>query len=104
MLAYALAQNGIASVRYDKRGVGASRYAGFDQQNIRLTHYAKDAARWIKELKADRRFSRVVVVGHSEGSIVSLLAASDGAQIDGIITIAGVGRSLDQVLKDQLST
>lgn len=104
MLAHNLAAKGIASVRYDKRGLGASRYLKFDQQNVRLSTYADDVALWVKALRADNRFSKVVVIGHSEGSMLALMAADNGAKIAGIVSLAGVGRTIDQVLKDQLSS
>lgn len=77
LLAHALADKGIASVRYDKRDPGAA----IDKQ-------ADDAAAWIELLKTDPRFSKVVVVGHGEGLLVGLLAANRvGA--NGFVSLAG---------------
>jgi hypothetical protein len=44
MLAQALAQAGIASVRYDKRGVGASAQAVQSESALRFETYIDDAA------------------------------------------------------------
>lgn len=103
LLAQALAQQGIASLRYDKRGIAQSRPAAPHEETLTIEQYADDAVRWAQKLGADSRFSRVVLVGHSEGALVATLAANrSGAAV--LVTIAGSGRPLDQVLDDQLST
>jgi uncharacterized protein len=57
MLADALADRGIASLRYDKRGIGASIGAATKEADLRFTTYVDDAADWVEWLPADRRFS-----------------------------------------------
>ncbi len=102
MVAEALAARGIASVRYDKRGIGASRSAMGSEADLRFEMYADDAATWAQQLRADRRFSTVTIVGHSEGSLLGMLATRR-AKADAYVSIAGVGRPADQVLHDQLA-
>ncbi len=101
MLAEALQKNGIASLRYDKRGIAGSTAAGPDEKDLRFDNYIDDAAGWIEKLKGDKRFSRVIVLGHSEGSLIGMMAA-DRAKADAFISIAGAGQSADKVLKEQL--
>lgn len=103
MVATALAQHGIASLRYDKRGVGMSRYNAGQQGQVTLSTHASDIENLVSSLKRDKRFARVVVVGHGVGSLISMIALSRGAPAAGFISLEGVGRSFDQVLKDQLS-
>ncbi len=55
----------------------------------------------VTELKRDERFTETIVTGHSEGALVGLLAAKDSAA-DALISIAGAGRPIDQVLSEQL--
>ncbi|HEV7768165.1 MAG TPA: alpha/beta hydrolase, partial [Thermoanaerobaculia bacterium] len=57
MLAEGLAKNGIASVRYDKRGIGASTAAGTKESELRFDTYVADVAAWVKQLRKDARFS-----------------------------------------------
>jgi len=74
-LAQALADKGVASVRYDQQG------ASIDQQ-------ARDAAAWIELLKQDNRFVKVVVVAHGAGVLPGMLAANRvGA--NGFVSLAG---------------
>ena len=103
MLASELASYNFASVRYDKRGVGSSRQQPIAPEDLRIDHFISDAKEWIKMLKRDRRFSKVIVLGHSEGSLVALAACADNKYVDGVISISGVGRTMDQVLKDQFT-
>ncbi len=100
-LAYGLADAGIASVRFDKRGIAASEKAGKKEADLRFENYIDDATGWIHLLKKDARFSKVIVIGHSEGSLIGMIAAKNGA--DKYISIAGAGQSADALLKLQLA-
>ena len=104
LLAAALAKDGIASVRYDKRGIGASAaaMAGRSESDYRFDMSVDDAAAWIRMLKADPRFSKVVVVGHSEGSLVGMVAAQR-APSDGFVSLEGAGRPAAAILREQLT-
>lgn len=102
MLAQALVVKGIASVRFDKRGIAASASAGKKEADTRFDDYLQDAIAWIELLKKDPRFSKVIVAGHSEGSLIGMIAANGRA--DGFISIAGAGKAANQILKDQLAT
>jgi len=102
MLAEALAAKGVASVRYDKRGIGASAAAMGSESALRFETYIDDAAAWIARLKADPRFSRVAVIGHSEGSLIGMVAARQ-AGAAAFVSIAGPGAPLQTVLRRQLA-
>lgn len=101
MLAYELFKHGIASMRYDKRAVGKSRKAGLKENDLRFETYIEDAKGWINLLKKDKRFSQIIVIGHSEGSLIGMIA-SQGENVDKFISIAGVGQSADKTIKEQL--
>ena len=58
MLADALANGGIASVRYDKRGVAASAAALTDESRLIFHDLVADAKAWLDLLTADKRFCR----------------------------------------------
>lgn len=101
MLAAALAENGIASLRYDKRGIGASAGAITTESELRFETYVDDAAAWAKFLRADDRFSRLMIAGHSEGSLLGMLAAQKSGA-DRVVSIAGPGRPAGDLLLTQL--
>ena len=100
LLAHELAAQGIASIRYDKRGIGASKDALISEENLRFENYAEDAKAWAAQLKADARFNKLIVIGHSEGSLLGLLACE---QADVFVSLAGAGRPIDVILKEQLA-
>jgi len=111
MLAEGLAAAGIASVRYDKRLVGesgkgmqlAAQKAGVKlrEDDLRFESYVEDAILWCKKLRADNRFTSLIVVGHSEGSLIGMVAAHR-AGADAFVSVAGSGRPAQQILLEQL--
>ncbi len=101
-LAESLAARGIASVRYDKRGIAGSRAAGTSEAELRFDTYADDAAGWVKKYRSDPRFGAIVIVGHSEGSLLGMLA-SQRSPVDAFVSVAGTARHADKVLHDQLA-
>lgn len=101
LLAQALARHGIASLRYDKRGVGASAAAAPAEDEMRFGTWVTDAAAWGRKLRADGRFSTLTIVGHSEGSLVGMLAAP-AIPAQGFVSLAGAGEPIQRVLSRQL--
>jgi alpha-beta hydrolase superfamily lysophospholipase len=101
-LAHALAARGIASLRYDKRGVGASEYPGLSEDALRFDHLVDDAVALAGCLAQDERISRIVLVGHSEGALIAALAAED-AQAQAVVSIAGAGSRASTLLRRQIA-
>lgn len=101
-LAEGLAKQGIASLRYDKRGIGESVMALPSEKDLRFETGADDAAAWVRKLRADPRFTTITIVGHSEGSLLGMLAAQR-SPTDGYVSIAGAGFPITDVLRQQLS-
>jgi alpha-beta hydrolase superfamily lysophospholipase len=101
LLAEGLADHGIASLRYDKRGIGKSASKTFNEAELRFETYVDDAAAWVEQLRRDSRFSTITVVGHSEGSLIGILAVQRSAA-DAFISVAGPARPAGQVLRTQL--
>jgi len=101
-LAAALAEHDIASVRYDKRGIAASRAAVAGESDLRFETYVDDATAYVEKLRADQRFDRVTVVGHSEGSLIGMIAAQR-ASASAFVSIAGAGFPAADVLVTQLT-
>jgi pimeloyl-ACP methyl ester carboxylesterase len=101
LLAEALAERGIASVRYDKRGIGASRAAMTSEADLRFDTLADDAAAWVRRMRLDPRLSAVTVVGHSEGSLLGMLATRR-ASADAYVSLEGAGRTASAVIHEQL--
>jgi hypothetical protein len=101
MLADGLARYGIASLRYDKRGIGASFAAGPPEPDLRFEMYVDDAVAWGQNLRADPRFSMIAVAGHSEGALIATIV-TPRLPADKLVSIAGAGRPLGDVILEQL--
>ena len=101
-LAWRLAERGIATLRYDKRGMPGTK-GTFDMTKMTLDDFAADARVAAESLAHDARFSRVVLLGHSEGSSLALMAARQGPPVVGVISVSGLGRPFGVVLREQLT-
>jgi pimeloyl-ACP methyl ester carboxylesterase len=101
-LAWRLAERGIASLRYDKRVLPGTKGA-VEIAKLTLDDFAADARAAAESLAHDARFSRVVLLGHSEGSALALIAARAGPPVAGVISVSGLGRPLGVVMREQLT-
>ena len=101
LLAEALAAQGVATVRIDKRGMFGSRAAIADPNAVTIADYAGDVHAWARAIRARTGATCVWVLGHSEGGLVALVAAQAPADLCGVVLVATPGRPLGQVLRDQ---
>jgi uncharacterized protein len=101
MLAESLAIQGVASLRYDKRGVGQSRSQRFTETTIRFEDYVYDAIEWINLLASNDSIKSLGIIGHSEGSLIGMIAAAR-SRTDFFISLNGAGMRADSVIMDQL--
>ena len=104
ILADELIEERIATVRIDKRGMFASKDAG-DPNAVSPDIYAADIHAWIDAIKADRGEGSgcVFLMGHSEGALMVSRAAAGRDDVCGLILVAGMGRPMGQVIREQLA-
>jgi alpha-beta hydrolase superfamily lysophospholipase len=102
LLAEGLAVEGIASLRFDKRAIGASAAASPPENELRLSTYVDDAVAWTEFLRRQPGVTCVVLIGHSEGALIAPLVAQK-TPVCGLVSLSGAGRTLDLVLTDQLN-
>lgn len=100
-IAGALADAGIVSIRFDKRGFGQS---GGRAESATLTDFAEDARTVVKYL-ADRKFvdaKRIGILGHAEGAWVAMLTAGREGKVNAAALIGAPASSgVDFVLEQQ---
>ena len=101
-LAEALAARGLASLRYDKRGVGASLCPGLREEELRFRHLVEDAVALAEPLRSDPRFGPLLLAGHSEGSLIAALAARELPAAAAVVSIAGAGQKASELIRAQL--
>lgn len=101
LIAEGLAQRGIASLRFDKRGIGDSAPAMTAEADLRFATYVDDAVDWARFLAHQPGVSCVMLAGHSEGALVATMAA-EHVPICGLALLSGAGRPARAVIAEQL--
>ncbi|WP_298897489.1 alpha/beta hydrolase [uncultured Psychroserpens sp.] len=99
-LAESLSNRGIATYRYDKRIVKQILKKKIDP-NITFDDFVTDAISVIDYFKNEGKYSSIYVIGHSQGSLVGMLAAKGKA--NGFVSLAGAGQSIDDVITEQIA-
>jgi pimeloyl-ACP methyl ester carboxylesterase len=102
MLADALSEKGVSTVRIDKRGMFGSKAAIADANNVRIADYAADTHAWVTAIRERTGAKCVWVLGHSEGGLVALESAKRPDGICGLILVSTAGRKIGDVLREQL--
>ncbi|WP_460218126.1 alpha/beta hydrolase [Psychroserpens sp. MEBiC05023] len=98
-LAESLTTKGIATFRYDKRIVKQILKRKIDP-NITFDDFVTDAIATITYFKKEDKYSGIYIIGHSQGSLVGMIAAK--GRVDGFISLAGAGQSIDEVITEQI--
>lgn len=98
-LAEELSKNGIATLRYDKRGVAKSQLKNYPEDSMRFDDIVYDAKLWIDSIIALKKYKKISIIGHSEGSLIGMLASQKATSY---ISLSGAGFSADIILKEQL--
>jgi len=95
------ARNGIATLRYDDRGVGGSIGNITD---VTTEDFASDASAVMDWLRDQNRFGKIGLLGHSEGGLISFMLAASADRPDFIISIAGPAVNGTEIIKYQNRT
>lgn len=103
MVAESLSIVGIACLRYDKRGVGASEKSFKGEAATTFNTYVDDAIAFINMMNKDGRFSEVIVLGHTEGALVGMVAAQK-AKVSKFISLAASCAAPDKILEFQFAS
>lgn len=101
-LANELGKKGIATLRYDKRLIGQSA-STTKEAELKFEDMVEDAVGLINDINDKGEFSKIIVLGHSEGSLVGMLAAND-APVKGYVSVAGAGDPAEKILIEQMKT
>jgi uncharacterized protein len=91
----------IATLRYDKRGAGGWKPEFGRPEDFRFKDYVDDAAALVNYLRSSGKFSKVILVGHSEGGLVAILTARR-VPVDRLVLLATAARRQGDLLKAQL--
>jgi len=95
-----LAQHKIATYRYDKSAIALLKKEGFKEEDVGFDDFVTDAIAVVNYFKDKDQFLKIIVAGHSQGSLVGMLASKQ--KVDAFISIAGAGRPIDEILIEQV--
>lgn len=99
-IAHVLSERGIAVLRYDDRGTGASGGSFAEAGQEDLIQDAKASVFYLRT-RDDIRTDRIALVGHSEGAIIAPRIAAEDPKISAIVLLAGTAKTGDKVLREQ---
>lgn len=101
-LATQLAARRIATLRYDKRGAGGWKPEFGRPEDFRFKDFADDAVALANYLRNSGKFSKLILIGHSEGGLVAILTARR-TRVDRLVLLATAARRQGDLLKEQLT-
>ncbi|MFV1883280.1 MAG: alpha/beta hydrolase family protein [Balneola sp.] len=102
VLAQHLAEEGIASFRYDDRGIGTSSGSFPDATLDDLVSDVNAIINYFKSV-ADIKFEKFTALGHSQGGIVAGKIASKRGDIEQLILMGSTAPSLSEILRYQVN-
>ncbi len=100
-LAEGMAQNGFAVFSYDKRIFAQMINKTIDEKTLSFEDFINDAKDVVTYFKSQKKYAKIIIAGHSEGSLIGMVAAK--TNVDGYVSLAGAGRPIDEVLSEQIA-
>ena len=100
-LAEQLSNEGIATYRFDKSMIHQMTQEGFSEAQVNFDDFVADAKAVIDYFANTGNFDKIIVAGHSQGSLVGLLASADTT--DAYISLCGPSESIDVTIVDQIN-
>ena len=99
-LAEELTTNNIATYRYDKSVLSYTKEDKEKVDSLTFDVFINEAKTVISHFANSNNYSKIIVAGHSQGSLVGIIASQN--TVDGFISLAGAGRSIDVILVEQI--
>ncbi len=99
-LAESIANEGNDCFSFDKRLFAQFKNGTLDEEKLRFDDFINDVKDIINYFKSNYKYKKIIIVGHSEGSLIGMVAAKENA--DAFISIAGPARPIDQIISEQI--
>ncbi|UUC47073.1 alpha/beta hydrolase family protein [Flavobacterium cerinum] len=101
-LAEDLSKEKYAVFSYDKRVIAQIIAGNVNEKEMLFDDTITDAKSVLDYFRKTANYRKIVFAGHSEGSLVGMVAARE-ANADAFISIAGPGSPIDEILTEQIS-
>jgi uncharacterized protein len=102
ILSDSLLNRGHSTFRFDKRGIGKSTDSLMKEENLNFDIYIEDASVWIKKIREASKYEKIVILGHSEGSLIGEIL-SGRVKVSGFVSVNGTAKRADSLLLEQIS-
>lgn len=86
--------------RFDKKMFGLAKAGKLNEKDLSFDDMITDVKLIIDYFKAQKKYQKIIIAGHSEGSLVGMIAALGNA--DAFISIAGPGRPANEIIEEQI--
>ena len=96
----AINKENMAFFSYDKRTANPNNVRFIQEDGIYFSDFVSDIKEVIHHFKNDKRFSKIILIGHSQGSLIAMLALDN---VDKFISLAGAGETIDKTLVRQIT-
>ena len=93
-------KNGIAFFSYDKRTANAVNQIILKEDGVIISDFVSDVKKVVNHFKDDKRFTEIILAGHSQGAAIAMMALEN---VDKYISIAGAGETIDKTLIRQIT-
>lgn len=100
-LAEAIAKDNNVAFSFDKRIITQMKAGKVDEGSLLFDDFINDVKDIIDYFKDQKKYNKIILAGHSEGSLIGMIAANGNA--DAFISIAGAGRTIDLIITDQVT-
>lgn len=99
-LAEAIAKEGNVAFSFDKRTIALIKAGKIEESSLVFDDFINDVREIITYFKNQKKYHKIIIAGHSEGSLIGMVAAKDNA--DAYISLAGPARTIDLIITEQL--
>jgi hypothetical protein len=93
-------KNNIAFFSYDKRTANPKNAQFLQEDGVLIADFVSDVKEVVNHFKDDERFTEIILAGHSQGSLIAMMALDN---VDKYISIAGAGETIDKTLVRQIT-
>lgn len=100
LVADSLIECGYSSLRYDKRVIATDTNARMREKDLTFDRLIKDA-RFAVDWLISKGHKQIVILGHSQGSLIGMIAARQTKNIRGFISISGSSLPVDSLIVRQ---
>jgi len=93
-------KNNVAFFSYDKRTANPQNAQFLQEDGVLIVDFVSDLKEVVNHFKNDKRFTKIILAGHSQGSLIAMMALNN---VDKYISIAGAGETIDKTLIRQIT-